>query len=94
MRIGLTAAVEARLKAIQPEDSVGDGGVGLALPSQSNRFPALKGCPDRLPRPNLLSDSMQAEGRLVGTGLLAGAETGSRSAAAPAEDVLAVPLFP
>lgn len=72
--IDLAASVEAGFQAVQPQDTVGDGGFGKALPDESRHAPGTEDGSYRPAGADLGGDPVQAEGGSVGVLNLADAE--------------------
>ena len=77
-RIDLATPVESRFQAIEPEDAMGDAGVGKALPSVTDRLAGGKDGADGIAGADLESDPVQTERGLVRVGGLTSAKSRSR----------------
>jgi hypothetical protein len=61
VRIDVTAAIEARLESVQPQDAGCDFGVGKpGLPGVTDDFPAFEDRSRRLVHPDLFGNPVQA----------------------------------
>jgi|GEM_PF-1915129 len=75
VRVHVAATIEAGLEALEPKYSVSDRRSRMPLPRQTGRLPAAKHRADGPAAANLFRDAMQAKRSLVGSFLLADAET-------------------
>src|ERR1700743_3634989 len=80
VRIHVAAAIESRLKAIQPKDARGDFCIGNAFPCVADGLACFKHRPRRPAISDFFRDTMQAKRRAVRAFLLADAKTGSGAA--------------
>ncbi len=85
--IDVTPLVESRFQAIEPEDAMGDGGLGQAVPGETDGHTGAEGGSHGPALTDFGTDSVKAEGGALGIADLADAESGRGSREAPVKAV-------
>ncbi len=74
--VDIAAAVEARFETVEPEDSVGDGGVGMTFLDQARGLASAEDRALRRAGTDLVRDAVESQGRAMGVLLLAESDAG------------------